>query len=135
MSQILILQIAHYSHQHGLDRRGNKDEKTTFGLGANEEPVKIFATWPNGRKQVVFLRSFDFSFTMEPIKITYPPKDDPYFKLVSHQSSASGQKLCLSTGSGDQWKDVQIEECTSSTDMQQFKFDVAGRLRSRIHGE
>jgi len=123
------------SHQHGLDKHGNKDEKTTFGLGANEKPVKIFATWPNGRRQVVFLRRFGFSPTMEPIKVTYPPRGDAYFKLVNQQSSASGQKLCLSTGSGDQWRDVQIEECTSSTDMQQFKFDTAGRLRSRIHDD
>ena len=123
------------SYQHSTDSHGSIDEKITFGLGKTR-PWKLLVQWPNDRKQIVHLKRFKFSPSMEPIMVHYPLKDYENFWI---QSAAFGQTLCMSTGPpGDQWDIIQMVECIaddgteeSPSSSQQFRWDTGGRLRNR----
>lgn len=120
------------SYQHSTDQNGSIDEKITFGLGKNMSPIKLIARWPNGRKQKLNLRRFDFS-SYKIIDVRYPPQNNArklkIFQL--RQPSKSGQKLCLSIGQGHEWRKIKFEQCVSSA-YQNFWFDNAGRLRNDV---
>lgn len=107
------------SYQHYSDTVSSIDEKVTFGLGENWEPMKLEAVWPNGRKQILFLKGFDLSSSVsysssmeEPIQVRYPPKNNQYFRIqnLKSQESSGAEKLCLCLGPGDDWKNVDASE-------------------------
>jgi hypothetical protein len=80
------------SYQHSTDSSGSIDEKITFWMGKTR-PWKLLVQWPNGRKQIVHLKRFKFSPSMEPIMVHYPLK---YYAYFWTQSDAFGQTLaCL----------------------------------------
>lgn len=122
------------SYQHSTDKSGSIDEKIIFGLGTDMKPIRLIVTWPNGRRQVLNLRRFDFSSSFDIIDVRYPPKSDTnkIIKVQIKKVSKAGQKLCLSVGLGVEWRMVQVEECGPSS-RQNFWFDNMGRLRNEAY--
>ncbi len=124
------------SYQHSTDKHGSIDDKIIFGLDTRWKPVKLMAYWPNGRRQIIFLRRFDLSTSVsyttsmvEPIQVIYPHKTNPYFIL----QNKSRRSLCLSLGQGSKWQEMEVRDCVAGSKAQTFRFDTSGRMRSLEH--
>lgn len=124
------------SYQHSTDQSGSIDEKITFGLGMNLRPIRVIAFWPNGLRQVLNLRQFDFSSPSKIIDIRYPPQSNAskYVNIQLRQQSKSANELCLSVGQERDLRIVKFEPCASSPH-QTFWFDTSGRLRNDVYSD
>ncbi len=57
---------------------------------------------------------------------------DEYFTIRNLAQSNSGESICLSVGSGKEWKSVFMVECSEIPSVdEKFKFDSKGKLRSQ----
>lgn len=59
------------SHQHTSDKTLYQDPRIIFGLGENHSPNRLVIKWPNGQRQVVYLKDWEFIASAEPINIRY----------------------------------------------------------------
>jgi hypothetical protein len=59
------------SYQHTSDKYGCKEDRIIFGLGQDLVPTRLDVTWPNGVKQQVSLKDWQFQKYLKPIQILY----------------------------------------------------------------
>jgi len=117
------------SIQHTSDKKGYGDDRIIFGLGVDMTPSRLDVSWPNGRKQRIFLNKWFFEGSVKPILIEYPTVNDFFSIYLDHDDI--DDTLCLSAGYGEEWKSIKVVPCSSPTPSHElFRFDGKQRLRS-----